>query len=289
MKLKKTISISMLCLSFLFFIQTPFNTLSAQNLILNGDCEDSLVNGEIPYWTEVIGDQWTQRYTSPDPYSGEAYFFPGAVVKGELMQDVDVSGYATLIDDGTQFFIFEGYVRSYNQSPADYSRVVIEYLDTTKLVKLDSIDFGNYSETSQWVQLRDTTLAPAGTRFIRIRLISTRRNGSNNDGYYDALSLTTPTTDVKDPSRSTGSEGLTGLYPNPFTSSITIKYILNRPETVRIRFYDQFGKLVDVIEKKQSNGLNKIVWTPDNLTGGVYYFQFRAGEQEASGKVVKMD
>ncbi len=31
------------------------SSIVAQNLILNPGCEDSLVNGEIPKWMEVIG------------------------------------------------------------------------------------------------------------------------------------------------------------------------------------------------------------------------------------------
>ncbi len=34
-------------------------------------------------------------------------------------------------------------------------------------------------------------LSPAVARYIRVRLISKRGSGFNNDGYFDALSLTT--------------------------------------------------------------------------------------------------
>ncbi len=81
------------------------------------------------------------------------------------------------------------------------------------------------------------------------------------------------------------------IKPNPFTSSTTIQYELNQPETVTITFYNQFGKLVDMIEVKQRQGLNTVVWTPENFPDGIYYFRIatcrlKAGEQIASGKVV---
>jgi len=286
MKSKTSCKISILCFVYLFFSQIPFTHLIAQNLILNPGCEDSLVDGEIPNWSEVIGVNWTQRLANPEPYSGDAYFFPGAASSAELMQDVNVSDYAISIDESMQIFIFEGYVRSYPQNPTDYSRIVIEYLDTTKLIKLDSVDFGNYSTTSSWVQLTDTSFAPSGTRFIRIRLISTRRNGSNNDGYYDALFLSTLTTYMKHPLESMSSAGLTVTYPNPFSTSTTIEYTLTIPQTVTITFYNQFGKQVAVIEERQQKGLNKVIWTPENLADGIYYFRLEAGKQVASGKVV---
>jgi len=260
--------------------------LIAQNLILNPDCEDTLVNGEIPQWTEVIGVNWTQRTASPDPYSGTAYFFPGVASDAELTQDVDVSNFSTLIDAGLQSFIFEGFVRSYAQNPTDYSRIVLEYLDTTKLLKLDSVDFGDHSSTDAWAQLTDTTLAPVGTRFIKIRLISTRRNGSNNDGYYDALSLTTLSTSLKNNFDPNSIIGFLKIYPNPFTTSTTIEYTLNSPQIVIITFYDNFGREVDRITQHQQQGNQKVIWTPEGLNEGIYYFRVEAGSKVVEGKVV---
>jgi hypothetical protein len=75
------------------------------------------------------------------------------------------------------------------------------------------------------------------------------------------------------------------LYPNPFTTSTTIKYELNQPETVTITFYNQFGKQVDRIEQKQPAGTQQLLWAPE-LPGGIYYFKLEAGTQMASGKLV---
>jgi len=76
----------------------------SQNLIQNPSCEDDLVDGEIPYWTEAVGISWTQRTANPDPYEGIAYFFAGAEANAELSQIVDVSNLAAAIDSGTQQF-----------------------------------------------------------------------------------------------------------------------------------------------------------------------------------------
>ncbi|MEN8224024.1 MAG: T9SS type A sorting domain-containing protein [Bacteroidota bacterium] len=75
-------------------------------------------------------------------------------------------------------------------------------------------------------------------------------------------------------------------HPNPFTTSTTIEYYLNIPQTVTITFYNQFGKQVDKTEQKQSVGIQRVVWTPENLADGIYYFRLEAGEHVASGKVV---
>lgn len=160
-------------------------------LLQNGSNEYPLESGEIPFWQEVVGTNWTQRSSNPEPYDGDYYFFAGAGATAELRQDVDVSQYTALIDNGNQSFNFSGWVRSWDQSPPDVSRVIIEYLNHDKSSILASTDLGAYNSTTSWIQVLHSTLAPSGTRHIRIRLISTRYSGTNNDGYFDGLSLTT--------------------------------------------------------------------------------------------------
>lgn len=77
-------------------------------------------------------------------------------------------------------------------------------------------------------------------------------------------------------------------YPNPFTTSTTLEYTFHQPQTLTITFYNQFGKQVDIIEERRQSGLNRIVWTPENLPNGIYYFRLEAGNHSASGKLVLM-
>jgi len=76
------------------------------------------------------------------------------------------------------------------------------------------------------------------------------------------------------------------LYPNPFSTSTSFVFELSQSETVRIIIYDHFGRQVDHIVQKQPKGLNRILWTPENLTNGIYHFRFHAGDIIASGKLV---
>jgi len=161
----------------------------AQNLIQNPGCEEELVNGEIPNWNEVVGSNWTQRSSNPNAYEGDYYFFAGEGSNAELMQEVNVSQFTNYIDNNKQYFSFEGYVRSYDDSDPDDTQIIIEYLDSLKITVLDLFDSGEFTSIDQWAQIYNIRLAPAGTRFIRVRLISTRNSGTNNDGYFDALSL----------------------------------------------------------------------------------------------------
>lgn len=158
------------------------------NLIANPGNESALVAGEIPGWTEIVGGAWTQRFANPLAYEGEAYFFAGAVANATLRQIVDVSSFAASIDASALQFNFSGRVRSFDQANPDSSRIVLTYLDGDSGV-LATFDTGEIKNTAAWQLVEDNRIAPVLTRTIQIDLVSKRYNGSNNDGYFDAMSL----------------------------------------------------------------------------------------------------
>lgn len=160
-------------------------------LLQNPGNDLALVEGEIPFWTEAEGENWTRRTgetTLPLPQNGDAFFFAGEGAFGELTQVVDVACFSSAIDAGTQEFSFSGYVRSFPQPPADSSRILVEYEDSSGNI-LSEFDSGEIVSEAEWLLVADQRLAPVGTRAIRIRLQSTRNVGGNNDGYFDSLSL----------------------------------------------------------------------------------------------------
>jgi len=256
--------------------------ITAQNLILNPGCEESLINGEIPYWIEAVGTNWTQRANgNPPTFEGDYMFFPGVASSAELQQDVNVSNIAQSIDSNNVVFNFEGYVRAFSQSPPDLSRIILEYLDSLKTAKLDSFDSGNYSNTSEWVQITDTTLAPAGTRFIRIRLISTLRAGTNNDGYYDGLSLESVISGRLDviKNKYPNEIYLSQNYPNPFNPTTTIEFSIPKTGFVTLKIYNLLGQEVEtLVSDKLAPNNYKYVWDATNYSSGIYFYKLEVGE-----------
>jgi hypothetical protein len=160
-------------------------------MLLNPGCEDELVGGNIPHWVEVVGTNWTQRNNDPSPQEGNYYFFAGVGATAELRQDVDISTYWMEVDAGIHVIDFSGWVRSWHQTPADISRVVLEYLNSDKTIVLGSNDLGQHTNTDYWHHLTHSSITPIGCRFVRVRLISVRQSGNNNDGYFDGLELST--------------------------------------------------------------------------------------------------
>jgi len=267
-----------------------FNLIFSQNLILNPGCEDLLINGEIPHWVEVIGTGWTQRANGDPPtYEGDYMFFPGVASYAELQQDVDVTSMAMSIDSSNVAFNFEGYVRAYNQPSPDLSRIILEYLDLLKTTKLDSFDSGNHSNRSEWVQITDTTLAPVGTRFIRIRLISTRRAGTNNDGYYDGLSLESVISGSLDEvnNKVPGGIYLSQNYPNPFNPSTTIEFSIPKSGFVNLKIYNLLGQeTATLVSDKLKSDNYKFVWDASEFSSGVYFYKLESSEYVEIKKMV---
>lgn len=161
------------------------------NLIQNPGNEEPLVNGEIPYWEEVSGVNWGQNAEVP-VYEGNAYFDAGEAGQyAVLSQDVDVSGFAASIDQGNQEFTFIAHMRSYPLQPfvpVDSAQVFVEFLDADG-EEIDTVKSEEYFSTESWVKVDDVLIAPSGTRWIRISLVSTKYGGYDSDGYFDDLSL----------------------------------------------------------------------------------------------------
>ncbi|MFO0843473.1 MAG: protein kinase [Gemmataceae bacterium] len=160
---------------------------SEPQLLKNPGCEAELVEGKVPGW-EVVEGEWTSRAANPAPHEGKAYFFAGECPRGELQQVVDLSRYAREADDGRLGVTFEGYVATYPQRKSDTSQVVIDYLDAGK-AHLTSFTSAEVASETGWQKVADSRVVPKGTRWARVRLISVRHDGKNNDGYFDGLWL----------------------------------------------------------------------------------------------------
>lgn len=183
-----------------FFFSIPL--LHSQNLIINPSAESvPTANG----WTQTGttptncygGSGWRMQGNQNDfpvAQSGSYFFAPGCGGNGagavyELYQNVNVTSNATAIDAGAYLVTFSGYMRSYNQLPPDQTAMIVEYRNAANNTVLQSYNTGTVTNTSSWVNYSNTRVAPVGTRYIRIRLIGTSRNGSSVDTYFDNLSL----------------------------------------------------------------------------------------------------
>jgi len=83
-------------------------------------------------------------------------------------------------------------------------------------------------------------------------------------------------------------------YPNPFNPTTTIQYTLSADLTyetqdVRLTVYDMLGREVDVlVSEKQNPGNYEVNFNATNLTNGVYFYKFSAGQFTDTKKLILM-
>jgi RHS repeat-associated protein len=162
------------------------------NLIQNGGGEAGLINGELPAWTEVAGTNWMRleggQNGVPEPRFGNYVLSPVDSATAEMRQDIDVRGFAQGINNGTQEFILQVSLRSAPETAPDTGRIIVEYRDAN-LNPIASLDSGDIGSTTAWHLTEDVRVPPAGTGFIRVRLIATRNSGATTDVYFDGASF----------------------------------------------------------------------------------------------------
>ena len=145
------------------------------NLIVNGSAETIplIDNG----WTEVKGDyNWTVSLSqSTIPKFGHKYFKSTVSGDAEIYQDVNVSNESVAIDTGNQYYYFSVQASSFPVSGTDdEAQAIVEFRNTNGDV-LKTYDTG-LSNNNDWTKFETNTLAPSGTRSIRVRLLAFSKN-----------------------------------------------------------------------------------------------------------------
>ncbi len=132
----------------------------------------------------------------PPAHGGTKTFFAGCNVPAsgtfELSQQIDVSANALQIDLNNVTFLFSGYIQTPISSQGDAGRFTIDYLNASNIVLGTSYSVtqsGTGGSGNAWNLYSNQRTAPAGTRSIRIRLISIIATGPAINAYFDDLSL----------------------------------------------------------------------------------------------------
>lgn len=101
------------------------------------------------------------------------------------------------------------------------------------------------------------------------------------------------TTSVNENTNQPGSVVLHQNYPNPFKSSTTFEYFINKTMPIQIMIYNSKGQLVkSSVQTDLKQGWNSFIWNGKSVTGkkataGKYIFKLQAGGKSYS-KVMSM-
>jgi formylglycine-generating enzyme required for sulfatase activity len=92
------------------------------------------------------------------------------------------------------------------------------------------------------------------------------------------------------PTKINGLEGNsipTQIYPNPFTHSTTIQFVLLKTANVSLNIYNSCGQLVNtIIREPLGQGLHSIQWNAENYPGGIYTYQLKIDNQITTNKMI---
>ncbi len=77
-------------------------------------------------------------------------------------------------------------------------------------------------------------------------------------------------------------------YPNPFTSSLTVAFVLAKPGEVRLAVYDVLGRKVGMLDEGwRPAGEHRMQFAGDHLPGGVYLVRLETdGRRSATRRIV---
>jgi len=82
---------------------------------------------------------------------------------------------------------------------------------------------------------------------------------------------------------------LSDNYPNPFNPTTSIKYSLPEQQFVSLKIFDILGKEVaSLVNENKSAGNYEVNFDASNLSSGVYFYQFRAGNFTETKKMLLM-
>ncbi len=84
-----------------------------------------------------------------------------------------------------------------------------------------------------------------------------------------------------------GSNVLFPCYPNPFSTTTTIRYYLSESDKVNLAIYDITGKLItELVNKSQSLGNNTVILNSEKLNNGVYFCTLKTNRSSETIKLV---
>jgi len=76
-------------------------------------------------------------------------------------------------------------------------------------------------------------------------------------------------------------------YPNPFNPETVISYQLPANSSVSLKVHDVLGREVStLVNEIQSAGSYKVNFNASNLSSGIYFYKFQAGEFTQTKKMI---
>jgi hypothetical protein len=80
------------------------------------------------------------------------------------------------------------------------------------------------------------------------------------------------------------------IYPNPFTLTTSIKYILANPSEIKVKIIKNTGQLVELLyDKYQSAGEHYLIWKAQNMPAGLYFCEINSEKHSSIHRLIILD
>lgn len=261
----------------LIFNTNSINYISG-NLLQNGDAESGISN-----WIGDIESLIDNECGSVPVYEGTNFFAIGGVCVNEqaaglASQIIDVSIYSTEIDDDKCLVEYSGYLRTWGNNN-DLPEMYVEFLDVNNTLLGTSTVLSN--TTPEWLLQSSHNSVPAATRTIRAVLKGTRLAGTDNDSYFDSLSVQLIESDCPsirinemDPNE------IIKVYPNPTNGELLYETLIGYES---ILIFNQLGQEVFTANLFGKSGVIDI----SEISEGIYTITFIKENVRMSKRFIK--
>ena len=78
------------------------------------------------------------------------------------------------------------------------------------------------------------------------------------------------------------------ISPNPFTTSTTLSFRLEKPENVQFTVYNVQSEIVFEMQERQDKGEQEIIWNAEGLPAGMYFIRLQTGDKIVGRKLLKL-
>ncbi len=170
----------------LIFHTKQNSTSPNDNLLLNAGAESG-----VNHWSGQIESLLNNECNSVPVYNGIRFFAVGGICSNEQAigfgtQVIDVSTYGNDIDQGLYSVAYSAYMRAYSTNN-DKPEMYVEFLNSGQNIISTSPIISNTNGI--WTQKANTFLVPPNSRYLRTVLKGTRLAGTDNDSYFDDISV----------------------------------------------------------------------------------------------------
>lgn len=76
-------------------------------------------------------------------------------------------------------------------------------------------------------------------------------------------------------------------FPNPFSSSVTIRFVAHKPDYVTISMINLVGKVLEQKQQPATAGVNMVEFDLREIPEGIYFYRIRYGDKVVTRKLIK--